>query len=189
MSITASKLPIDSNQTQTRSVRNVKTGSNEIYVYFILAISHIANNILFISFIQRQRYKNEEHHYYWGNGIVHYYFVTQMYVQRKTFRYTTTTRYYCETHHAPLPFRRLLIADSVGYVYGTLWLEGIFACFKEIETYIIIIMIIIFNTIQPSLRATQTTWNEFWNLYLESILWIVKHCNYVRIFYLHTIQI
>ena len=52
--------------------------------------------------------------------------------------------------------------QTLGYsTYGTLWLEGIFACFKEIETYIIIIMIIIifvqYNTTRlackPKLRG------------------------------------
>ena len=112
------------------------------------------------SFVLNHRTNQRPYIYYWGNGIVHYYFLypiscIYMYKERHfSYKHTnnkTKTKRDIVNSSCTIAFSTSFDcwdSSSVGYsTRGTLWLEGIFACFKEIETYIIIIMIIIFNTI------------------------------------------
>ena len=131
--------------------------NGKIYVYFILAISHIANNICLFSRSIEPSTKRRAIYYIevmelWT--IISFTNVcTKKDISLQTHNNTTRTwdivKLSCTiAFSTSFDYRD---SSSVGYgTRGTLWLEGIFACFKEIETYIIIIMIIIFNTIPKS---------------------------------------
>ena len=132
----------------------MKTSSYKIYAYFILAISHIANNICLFSRSIQPSTKRRAIYYIevmelWA--IISFTNVcTKKDISLQTHNNTTRTWDIVKLSCTIAFSTSFDCRDSVGYVYGTLWLEGIFACFKEIETYIIIIMIIIFNTIPNS---------------------------------------
>ena len=120
---------------------------------YISSWQYRTSQIIFVySLAQYNQAQNEELYTILSKWNYEPLFRSQMCVQRKTFRYKhITTQQDIVKLSCTIAFSTSFdCRDSVGYVYGTLWLEGIFACFKEIETYIIIIMIIIFNTIPNS---------------------------------------